>query len=31
MIIHQEFLMKLIENNIHYKNKKFKVIGEYKK
>lgn len=31
MITHQEFLIKLMENNIHYKNKEFKVIGEYKK
>jgi hypothetical protein len=31
MITHQEFLIKLMKNNIHYKNKEFEVIGEYKK
>jgi hypothetical protein len=31
MITHQEFLIKLRENNIHYKNKEFEVISEFKK
>lgn len=30
MITHQNFLIRLEQNNIHYKNKEFKIISEYK-